>query len=726
MNNVEKIKPTGLFTNYIYKAIPLAFDESMSYYETLCGLLSYLKNTVIPALNNNADSIIELQNLITELQNYVDNYFDNLDVQQEINNKLDEMAQNGTLQTLLSNAYLNDNKLIFMPVEYYENDNASGDCSVLIANKSKKVVMFDTGATHSYSLIKEKLQENNITHIDYLIISHFHSDHFYNYTRLIADNFINENTIFYLPKLPNTDAVTNISEGIQEFKDTIINLGCEIIYPNSTTILNIDDITITFFNCNDDDIIYYDHNTTDYNNYSICNYIESGNFTILMTGDIQQIAQEHVVNNGYIKKCDILKIPHHGWESATGFESFYLKARPNFAVASLNAYSYELSQARGSKAIHILNSIDCKSFCCGFGELVTGFRKNNYSFFANGIKCTSTTANAINLYVQQNYTGHYCDGSQEHPFKKLASAVSYARCLNTKAVNINIVNTYIGDDIVGISSSIPKIILNATNCTINELHITNSDIIVNDITLVATNINPLVIYESNVELNNVVINGNVRNADTIYNGRGIRAYYSKLYVNNCTISNKRVAISLYNGTTANIFGLKGTNNEYVLLPYYASNSHISLDSSFESDNKLVDAYGRVTGNIKNDTNLNLQQTSINFGTNNNSTMWLYKSGKTVIARIKISFEDLQELNNHTWKTLNFDIIPENYRSAFAYEFELWTPYQAAGDNNTNRIFGRIESNSARFSIKSGDIAPIFGNVSSKTISADVTYITNNI
>ena len=64
MNNVEKIKPTGLFTNYIYKAIPLAFDESMSYYETLCGLLSYLKDTVIPALNNNADAIIEVQNLM--------------------------------------------------------------------------------------------------------------------------------------------------------------------------------------------------------------------------------------------------------------------------------------------------------------------------------------------------------------------------------------------------------------------------------------------------------------------------------------------------------------------------------------------------------------------------------------------------------------------------------------------------------------------------------------
>ena len=111
MINVEKIKPTGLFTNYIYKAIPLAFDESMSYYETLCGLLSYLKDTVIPTLNNNADAIIELQNLYEQLHDYVEHYFDNLDVQEEINNKLDEMVEDGTLQEIIA-SYLNS-KAIF-------------------------------------------------------------------------------------------------------------------------------------------------------------------------------------------------------------------------------------------------------------------------------------------------------------------------------------------------------------------------------------------------------------------------------------------------------------------------------------------------------------------------------------------------------------------------------------------------------------------------------------
>ena len=100
---VQKANKTGLFTNYIYKAIPLAFDESMSYYETLCGLLNYLQNTIIPTVNNNADAVSELQNLYIELKTYVDDYFTNLDVQQEINNKLDAMVEDGSLTLLIKN-----------------------------------------------------------------------------------------------------------------------------------------------------------------------------------------------------------------------------------------------------------------------------------------------------------------------------------------------------------------------------------------------------------------------------------------------------------------------------------------------------------------------------------------------------------------------------------------------------------------------------------------------
>ena len=103
MSEIKMIKPSGIFTNYIFKSIPLAFDESMSYYETLCALLDYLKTTT-EVVNNNAE-------LLAELESYVKNYFDNLDVQEEINNKLDEMVEAGTLQEIIAD-YLNS-KAIF-------------------------------------------------------------------------------------------------------------------------------------------------------------------------------------------------------------------------------------------------------------------------------------------------------------------------------------------------------------------------------------------------------------------------------------------------------------------------------------------------------------------------------------------------------------------------------------------------------------------------------------
>ena len=105
--NIQVIKAgkTGLFSNYIFKAIPLAFDESLSYYECLCGLLNYLKEVIIKTLNNNAEAVAELQRLYEELKSYVDNYFTNLDVQEEINNKLDAMVEDGSLQEIID-AYL--------------------------------------------------------------------------------------------------------------------------------------------------------------------------------------------------------------------------------------------------------------------------------------------------------------------------------------------------------------------------------------------------------------------------------------------------------------------------------------------------------------------------------------------------------------------------------------------------------------------------------------------
>lgn len=82
--------------------IPTSYKDSMSYYETLAWLCKYLEEIVIPSVNQNGNAVQELQNLYIDLNSYVTHYFDNLDVQQEINNKLDDMVTSGVFENTLS------------------------------------------------------------------------------------------------------------------------------------------------------------------------------------------------------------------------------------------------------------------------------------------------------------------------------------------------------------------------------------------------------------------------------------------------------------------------------------------------------------------------------------------------------------------------------------------------------------------------------------------------
>ena len=94
MNKPQKLTPFKHFCLSI-GVIPSAYTDAMTYYELLEWLCQFLQDNVIPTVNNNSE-------VVTELQNYVSHYFDNLDVQEEINTKLDEMSADGTLTSLIS------------------------------------------------------------------------------------------------------------------------------------------------------------------------------------------------------------------------------------------------------------------------------------------------------------------------------------------------------------------------------------------------------------------------------------------------------------------------------------------------------------------------------------------------------------------------------------------------------------------------------------------------
>jgi len=105
MNN--DLKPINTIPNFkrfcmTIGELPTSYLETMTYYEMLVWFTEYMKNTIIPTINNNGLAVEELQNKYIELKSYVDDYFTNLDVQQEINNKLDAMAQSGQLTDIIA------------------------------------------------------------------------------------------------------------------------------------------------------------------------------------------------------------------------------------------------------------------------------------------------------------------------------------------------------------------------------------------------------------------------------------------------------------------------------------------------------------------------------------------------------------------------------------------------------------------------------------------------
>lgn len=97
---LEGYSGQGKFRFWCQMALPLTYDDSLSYYELLCKVVNYLNHTIEDVANAETN-VSRLAEAYTQLQNYVNNYFDDLDIEAELRNVLDAMAEDGTLDDLL-------------------------------------------------------------------------------------------------------------------------------------------------------------------------------------------------------------------------------------------------------------------------------------------------------------------------------------------------------------------------------------------------------------------------------------------------------------------------------------------------------------------------------------------------------------------------------------------------------------------------------------------------
>ena len=132
-----------VLTNFPY--IEADFD-ALTDYQLLCKVVEYLNN-VIAETNEVTEQTLSLYNAFVALQNYVNNYFDNLDLTEEVSNKLDEMARDGTITNLIQ-AYIDP---IF--AEYTETVNS------IIASQNENIETFRTDQVNFESSINSTVEE---------------------------------------------------------------------------------------------------------------------------------------------------------------------------------------------------------------------------------------------------------------------------------------------------------------------------------------------------------------------------------------------------------------------------------------------------------------------------------------------------------------------------------------------------------------------------------------
>ena len=128
------------FKAWCQKVIPGVYDGSISVYEMLCKLTAYI-NQIIDNMNGQQTDITNLLNAYNQLQEYVNTYFDSLDVQDEINNKLDEMVKNGEFILLF------DNYIPYVTPQMFgaKGDGVTDDTESFIKAFNNKVVVIPTG-----------------------------------------------------------------------------------------------------------------------------------------------------------------------------------------------------------------------------------------------------------------------------------------------------------------------------------------------------------------------------------------------------------------------------------------------------------------------------------------------------------------------------------------------------------------------------------------------------
>ena len=212
-----------------------------------------------------------------------------------------------------------------------------GNASCTLVQTAGKNIVIDTAVPEDAQRISNMFTQYNVTHVDYVIFSHFHADHCTGYAEVFK--YCDSSTRVFRG-IDLTDANNDNKQYYDEYLAAITSacnaLGIMLEKASNGQVISlsdVDDAYIQFWNANQSYEDYYvnswkeqDYTSVDktasYNNYSLITRVVNGMSSYVDCGDIETMAQ--VLNAPDMQKTSIVKYPHHN-TNKMGFSKFFDK-----------------------------------------------------------------------------------------------------------------------------------------------------------------------------------------------------------------------------------------------------------------------------------------------------------------------------------------------------------------------------------------------------------------
>lgn len=196
-------------------------------------------------------------------------------------------------------------------------DVGQGD-SILIQSDECNILI-DGGEKGNASYIEGYLNQNGVDTLDYVIGTHPHSDHIGALPTIITDCNV-ENVI--LPKIDDSDTPT--TKIYESLLNAIADKGLKITPAKVSTSYDLGNATLEIVAPSSSDY-------SDLNDYSVVTILTHGDNKFLLTGDASDTSEEEMIENNLLEDVDVLKVGHHGSDTATSQE-FLDIVKPEYAV----------------------------------------------------------------------------------------------------------------------------------------------------------------------------------------------------------------------------------------------------------------------------------------------------------------------------------------------------------------------------------------------------------